>query len=82
MMRIEKNAVVVTLVSNDGDLADLLKYLSKYDELTQCGLLRRAQEWLTITCIGGVSGADSARMDFGLDAISQPHSGHPSKPPE
>ena len=58
----EATAVSVTVGSTDRDLAELLRYLSRYDGATQAGLLRRAEEWRRLTAIGGVVGATSARM--------------------
>jgi hypothetical protein len=79
MARIEENAVVVTLVSNDEDLADLLRYLSKYDEFEQQHLVWLAGVWLKLN---EATGVDSSRMDLGPSQADLPHPAQCSEHPK
>jgi hypothetical protein len=65
--RVEENAVVVTVVCDDADLADLLRYLSKYDSMRKINLLDTAQQWLGLASPGGFTGAVSASLDLSPD---------------
>ena len=60
----EQAQVKVTLVANDADLVELIRYLSKYEPVRQFQLLSRAHDWLGLASAGGFSGADSAQMDL------------------
>jgi hypothetical protein len=65
--RREENAVVVTVVCDDGDLADLPRYLSKYDSMRQQELLDLAKRWMGLTSPVGFIGAVSAHLELSPD---------------
>jgi hypothetical protein len=74
-LRTSRVSVLVT--SNDVDLHDLIRYLSRYPLEHQVQLLGCGEKWSGLAPPGGFTGADSAQMDLSPVQTDQPPPAHP-----
>jgi len=71
-----KDAVVITLRSDDGNLADLIQYLSRYTDAERERLLLRLETWGRFL-YAGTSGLSSIEAQIVPADTGLPPSGNP-----